>query len=128
MKIQEESLRLLEKSFKIRKNILGDYNPDTLESINSVGTILTALGKLSSAEPLLRAALVRRKEVLGVEHLSVAESDHALAVCLLKQRRLEEARQLLYDEILVRKSVLGDENPIVARVIEQNQNMLSAAS
>jgi hypothetical protein len=125
---QEESLRLLEKSYMTRKTYLGDNNPETLESINSIGTILTSLDKFKEAEPLLRAALTGRKQVFGLQHLSVADSDHSCAICLMKQRRYDESKLLLEEEITIRTSVLGVESPLVQKAVDAIHKLMAVAS
>jgi len=60
-----EALPLLEKGYRLRKELLGEKHPDTLMSLNNLGMIYKELGRLSEALPLLEKGYRLSKEVLG---------------------------------------------------------------
>lgn len=120
-----EGLHLAEKSFSIRKNILGALHPETLESMNTGGGILTLLNSNpGQTEFLLRTALAKRKQLFKHSHLSIADSCHSLAVFLLTQHKTEEAKSLLQEELMIRISVLGDDNPLIDQTNKENIALL----
>jgi len=57
-----------------RRETLGSQHPDTLVSVNDVGLLLQARGRLDEAEPLLREALDARHEMLGPQHPTTISS------------------------------------------------------
>jgi hypothetical protein len=52
----------------VRRETLGNRHPDTLASINNLGTLLMAKGDLAAAEPLCREAMKGMRETLGDRH------------------------------------------------------------
>ncbi len=50
----QRALPLLERALDLRREALGDAHPDTLRSMNDVGTLRLQRGELVAAEPLLR--------------------------------------------------------------------------
>ena len=62
------SRRLCEKCMRARRATLGDTHPDTLTSINFLGSLLQDQGDLAGASPLLREALAASRATLGDTH------------------------------------------------------------
>ena len=55
---------------RARRETLGDKHPSTLLSLNNLGMLLRAQGKLEEAAPLCREALQAQRETLGDKHPS----------------------------------------------------------
>ena len=68
-------------------------HPDTLTSVNNLGSLLKAQGKLDEAEPLYRRALQAREETLGQMHPRTKKSALGLYNLLAKTGRHDEAAQ-----------------------------------
>jgi hypothetical protein len=66
----------------VRRETLGNRHPDTLNSINNLGTLLRAKGDLAAAEPLYREALEVRRETLGDQHPRTLASRNSLGALL----------------------------------------------
>jgi non-specific serine/threonine protein kinase/serine/threonine-protein kinase len=77
--------------------VLGDDDPRTLRSINGMGYLLKARGKLTEAEPYFREALEGRRRVLGDEHPRTLQSLEKTSQCLAAQGKLEDAITLCRD-------------------------------
>ena len=78
---------------------LGDRHPDTLTSINNLGTLLHSKGELDEAALLLDEALAMRRATLGARHPHTLGSMNNFARLLYDQGRLEEACMLLSEAL-----------------------------
>ena len=78
-------------------------HPSTLTSVNNLGSLLEAQGKLEEAEVLYRRALEGFERVLGVDHPNTLTSVNNLGWLLQDQGKLEEA------EVLYRRALEGNE-------------------
>ena len=110
----DEAVPLLEKSLKIRQQVLGAEHPDVASSLNNLASLYDAQGRYTEAEPLYIQALDMKKKLLGSEHLSVANSLNNLAGLYSAQGRYTEAEPLYIQALDMRKKLLGAEHPSVA--------------
>jgi non-specific serine/threonine protein kinase/serine/threonine-protein kinase len=92
--LYDKAVPLLEESLEMRRDILGEENPETSESLNNLAELYHDQGKYAEAEPLYQRALTIREKVLGAEHPEVAASLENYAVLLRKMGRNEEADRL----------------------------------
>ena len=76
---------------------MGDRHPDTLTSINNVGSLLYAQGDPKGARALYEEALEARRATLGDRHPNTVGSINNLGALLEAQGDLEGARAL-YEE------------------------------
>jgi tetratricopeptide (TPR) repeat protein len=74
-----------------RKRVLGSKHPDTLVSVNNLGSVLSRQGKYEEAEAMHRRALEAREKVLGREHPDTLVSVNNLGSVLESQGKYEEA-------------------------------------
>ena len=65
---------LYREALKALRETLGSRHPNTLASINNLGTLLYDKGDLAAAEPLLREALEVQRATLGDRHPSTLAS------------------------------------------------------
>ena len=72
-------------------------------SINNLGSLLEAQGKLDEAEPLYREALAGRRAALGDTHPSTLGSINNLGLLLQAQGKRDEAEPLLAEARAGRK-------------------------
>ena len=70
----DEAVPLLEKSLKIRQQVLGAEHPDVATSLNNLALLYKSQGRYTEAEPLYIQALDMRKKLLGAEHPYIATS------------------------------------------------------
>ncbi len=91
--------------------MLGEEHPETLASINNMGLLLRAQGKLAEAEPYWREALEKSRRVLGEEHPHTLTSINNMGVLLLNQRRLAEAEPYSREAMEKARRLLGTEHP-----------------
>jgi tetratricopeptide (TPR) repeat protein len=106
-----ESLPLQESALATRRRVLGEEHPDTLISINNMGFLLQAQGKLDQAERYLREALEKSRRALGVEHRQTLIAINNMSTVLYAQGRLTESEQYAREVLEIRGRVLGEEHP-----------------
>ena len=78
----DEAEPLYRKALEVAHETHGNRHPDTLSSINNLGTLLEAKGDLAAAEPLYREALEGMREVLGDRHPNTLTSINNLGTLL----------------------------------------------
>jgi non-specific serine/threonine protein kinase/serine/threonine-protein kinase len=109
--LYELGARAARSAVDARRANLGENDPRTLASVNSLALLLRAQGKLSEAEPLLRDVLARRRATLGDRHPDTLESVASLAHLLQVQGRIAEAEPLFREAIAGQRAALGDTHP-----------------
>ena len=107
----ELALPHAQAALTLRRRVLGRDHPDTLLSINNVGNLLVAQGKLDQAEPLHRDALQALRRVLGDNHPNTLSSINNLGYLLQAQGKLDQAEPLYREALEGRRRVLGDDHP-----------------
>jgi serine/threonine protein kinase/Tfp pilus assembly protein PilF len=100
-----------ERALALRRQILGEDDPDTLGSINDVGALLLAMGKIRDAEPLYRQALSGFRRVLGDMHPDTLSTMCNLGHLLHEKGEFAEAEPLLREALERRRRVLGENDP-----------------
>jgi tetratricopeptide (TPR) repeat protein len=100
-------VRILE----VRRQLLGEENPDTLISMNNLAGTYRLEGKYVQAEPLLVQALAIKRRVLGEIHHSTATAWNSLATLYRLEGKLAEAEPLQLKAVEVWRAVSGDEGP-----------------
>ena len=73
---------------------LGKNDPDTLSSVNNLGSLLQDHGKFDEAEPLLRRAMEGNEATLGAKHVNTTTSMGNLGLLLQGQGKIDEAKAL----------------------------------
>jgi non-specific serine/threonine protein kinase/serine/threonine-protein kinase len=109
--VYEKSVAELETALNIQKRILGPDHPDTLNTMNSLSTVLIRQGKYAEAESLLQEAVSKKKKALGAEHKQTLISMHNLGVVYYYQGKLEDAESLGRETLKTRIKVLGEDHP-----------------
>jgi tetratricopeptide repeat protein len=102
---------LFERALQLRRSILGDGHPDTLESAGGLSFTLLELGQYGPARQLAEDTLTRCRRVLGENHPHTLRSATTLAPALCELGRYELARQLGEDTLTRCRRVLGEDHP-----------------
>ncbi len=102
---------LFERARDLRRSMLGDDHPDTLESAGSLSFNLWELGQYAQARALGEDTLTRCRSVLGDDHPHTLESAGSLSLNLMELGQYEPARQLGEDTLARMRRVLGDDHP-----------------
>ncbi len=106
-----EAERHLPVAVELRKDVLGDEDPDTLSAMNMLAILYRDQGRLDEAETLQLQILEIKKRVLGEEHPSTLDGMAFLAGLYRVQGRYAEAETLGLQILEVQKRVLGEEHP-----------------
>jgi eukaryotic-like serine/threonine-protein kinase len=93
-----------------RRRTLGEEHLDTLGSINNLGILLRAQGKLAEAEGYFRQALETRRRLLGEEHPDTLGSINNLGGLLRDQGKLAEAEPFYRAALKGHRRTLGEEH------------------
>jgi serine/threonine protein kinase/tetratricopeptide (TPR) repeat protein len=109
MGLYDAAMPLQQSALATRRRVLGEDNPDTLQSISALGELLQDEGKLSAAEPFLREALENRRSVLGEEHPDTLESMVDMGEFLKGQGKMSEAEPYLQEALRTSRRVNGEE-------------------
>jgi serine/threonine protein kinase/tetratricopeptide (TPR) repeat protein len=109
---ENEAARLhLEIAMNIRRRLLGNDHPDTLQSIGYMGAVLDKLGEFPKAEAYGLEALEGRRRVLGADHPDTLWSINEMCTQLSNQGRLQEAERYCRQAAEGRRRVLGKNHP-----------------
>jgi tetratricopeptide (TPR) repeat protein len=106
---------LHERALDLRRSLLGDDHPDTLESANHLGNDLRELGHYKQACQLVEDTLTRCRRVLGDDHPYTLHLTIHLAGVLRELGQYEQARQLGEDALAHLRRALSDEHPDTLR-------------
>ncbi|KAK0722523.1 hypothetical protein B0T26DRAFT_851375 [Lasiosphaeria miniovina] len=99
------------KAVKLRKAVLGDEHPHTLNGIASLASTYRNQGRWKEAEMLQVQVMELYKKVLGDEHPHTLIGIANLASTYQNQGRWKEAEMLQVQVMELYKKVLGDEHP-----------------
>ena len=100
---------LVERAIQIQRRILGPRNPETLQSMFTLGVLLTDEGRYREAEKLYRENLEMRRQVLGPDHKDTLFTMSNLASTLKLGGHLSEAEALERQTLEGRRRTLGPE-------------------
>ena len=103
----------LERALMLRREGLGEEHPDTLTSINGLGTLYMYEGRYGEVEPLLVRALRLLRRTVGEDHPLTLDCMRNLGVLYRIQGRYDEAESLHLRALEVSRRALGDEHPHV---------------
>ncbi len=87
------------------------------ELYQTLGSLYQRLGRLASADTLLRASLAQRRGVYGGDHPDIAGSLIALGGLRQAQARYDEAEPLLRDGLAMSQRTLPPRDPAVVRAM-----------
>ena len=102
-----------------RRRVLGSKHPNTLTSVNNLGSVLERQGKYEEAEAMHRRALEAREEVLGREHPHTLSSVYCLAHILATLCDYKESLNL-YNRACDGYSVVLGEHHSTTRACRQH--------
>ena len=121
-----EAEPLYRRALAIDEASLGPDHPSVATSLNNLGLVLQATGRLAEAEPLYRRALAIDEASLGPDHPSVATSLNNLGLVLQATGRLAEAEPLYRRALAIDEASLGPDHPSVATSLNNLGLLLQA--
>ena len=102
---------LYEEALAAFRRTLGDEHPETLTSINNLGTLWQVKGDYTGAEPLYEEALPAKRRTLGDDHPSTLGSISNLASFRCTKGDYQKALPLITEAVDGSQRVLGDAHP-----------------
>lgn len=114
-----EAQTALEESRRVQEKLNREDRVDLLaQTLNNLGAVLKAQGKLDAAEPIYRRALDMRERTCGADGLEVAETLNNIAGLLRVDGRLQEAETLAARALDIRAAHLTADHPLVLQSLE----------
>jgi len=101
----------IERAVSLRRRVLGDDHPATLESMSWQARVLRGRGDYIAAEALFRKIVEVRRRVLGEAHRDTLASMSLLASVYRIEAKDVQASALLAKVVELQRRVLGDEHP-----------------
>ncbi len=101
----------LERSVELQKRELGEEDPATLNSTNSLALAYHVAGDLKKAIPLHEQTLKLQKAILGPKHPRTLTSINNLAGAYKDAGDLKKALSLLKQTLELMKAILGPRHP-----------------
>ena len=109
--LYSDAMPQMMRALEIRRRILDDDHPDTLWSVNGMGSLLSRMDRYEEAEVLLREALAGRRRVLSDDHPHTLISINSMGSMHSAAGRSEQAEPYLREALAARRRVLGDDHP-----------------
>ena len=119
----QKAIAQAKESIATARRARAGINPQTFlsSSLDTLGKLLTDIGKPAQAEPYLREALTIKKRIDPPSHRNIALTMSLLGDCLKKQKRYREAETLLVESYDDLKSVMVEQSP---RTLETRQRLV----
>lgn len=109
-KKQSEAIALAKKAYDLRKSILGEDDPLTINSTHWLGYLYNAAGMYAEAETWNKRAVDLRLRLLGPHHPDCALSIDNLAYNYYSRGNYAGAEPLFRQSLEIRRSALGEKN------------------
>ncbi len=106
-----DAQRHLPTALEIRTRLLGDDDPATLESINSLANLCLQQGRYTDAEPLYLKAIEISKRALGSDDPATLKAMGNLASLFFSQGRYADAEPLFLETLEIKRRIRGPEHP-----------------
>jgi tetratricopeptide (TPR) repeat protein len=114
----------LEAALAIRERTLGKDHLDTLDSLETLISVLLEQGRASDAEPLCRRLLESYRRLSGDEDPDTLYAMYTLALALSDQGRVDDAESLAHETLELRSRTLGGEDPDTLESMTQVARLL----
>jgi serine/threonine protein kinase/Tfp pilus assembly protein PilF len=109
--LYKKATPLLEKSLEMRRRLLGEDNPDTLEAMDDLAFWYEMQGRASEAETIYARLLEARRRLLGEDNPDTLEAMYGLAGTYRDERRFSEEETLRRQALETKRRTLGEDNP-----------------
>lgn len=115
--LPSRTLSVCEEALAIRRRVLGDDHPDTLESQHLRGVALGALGRFDDAISALRDLRERSERAFGGESSEALLAASTLGGALRKSGDLDGAESLWRATLAAQRRVFGENSPAALRTL-----------
>jgi serine/threonine protein kinase/tetratricopeptide (TPR) repeat protein len=121
---KEEAIRLMRKSFDMKREIYGPVHPEVALSQNNLAFALHDAGDLEGAEELYRAAVEQQRAQLGDSHPNLGQALNNLAFVLHDRDDYQGARDCFFEAAAVYRRALGDAHPSVMGAVTNAKRLV----
>lgn len=129
-----KAVPLLKRVVENRREILGDDDRRTIDSLSDLATAIALTGNYAESETMQLEALARSERILGRKHNDTLNCMGHLAVVLYKQGKAEEAAKLQRKAYITWTELLGNIHPAtliaehnLALMLSENDETLEEA-
>ena len=112
------SLEYLSKAYEIRKNLLGENNLSTIESLYNKGKCFLELENIPEAVDCIKRALAQTKAIVGEKNLRYIEKIKILPYIYGKAGDLNRALKMSEDRLALLKEVVSENHISYLRALE----------
>lgn len=112
---REQSLKLYEKAYELRKKVLGENNRETLLAHGGIGKVLGELQRLAEADVALQATVAGLQQTLGDDATETLDARSLLAQEKYNEGKYDESEAISRDVLERRKRVQGPAHPDTLR-------------
>jgi eukaryotic-like serine/threonine-protein kinase len=109
--IYPEARKQLERALTLRRNVLGQDNPETLRTQVNLGRVALGDGKFPEAEELFSKALDASRRVLGPENPDTLRFMNRLGSVYYQEGKLPQSEATYASALETARRVLGPDNP-----------------
>jgi serine/threonine protein kinase len=113
----QKGVEFLERTVRLRTELLGRGHQDTLDAMNSLAVAYGAAGKLDLAVPLYEETLKLQKARLGPEHPNTLHIMSNLALAYQEAGKRDLALPLFEETLKLQKARLGPDHPNTLRTM-----------
>lgn len=106
----EEAAEILPKTLEILREVGGDENPQTLQTMANLGAAYQRLGRLDDAIAVFEQALPLHERVLGPEHRATLVTAANLAALYGMRGEQGKRESLLTKTLATQRRVLGEDH------------------
>lgn len=111
------AIPLFQEALTMRRNVLGDKHPHTIQSLNALGDVLVQSDEPAVAEPLLREALDRFQTIRDEEHPDISAALLSLATLKRSLGNCPAADSLARQALASCRRFRGEEHVDVAKCL-----------
>ncbi|WP_150133094.1 serine/threonine-protein kinase [Acidisarcina polymorpha] len=105
-----QSVALLERAVGVQTKLLGNADPETLQTMSMLGAAYGGLDRYPESEKLLRQTLAEQQRIVGSDNEATMVTLDTLADTLTREGRYAEAEGLLRKVLVAQRRILGPEN------------------
>ena len=119
----KHALELAEQALTIRRELFGEWHPDTAQSLHNVAGYYHELGNSKLALELAEQALAIQLDLLGERHLDTTRTIDSVARYYSALGNSQRALQLAEHALSIRNDLFGELHPDTARSLDNVANI-----
>lgn len=106
----DKAEQLLDRSYALRREILGDDHPDTIKTMGELAPLYYRQGRYQESEELSRKTYEAATKVFGESHYLTLRFLSSIGLAVWRQSRFDEAELIQSEVLATRLRVLGDQH------------------